>query len=215
MNFTTVFFDLDDTLYPASCGLWHAIKERMNIYMRERMGFAPDDVPRLREKYFREYGTTLRGLQANHKMDVDDFLAFVHDLPLRDYLTPDPTLRSIIASLPTRNLIFTNADVSHTRRVLAALELENLFDAIVDVNQVAPYCKPMPESFKIALAAADETDPACCVMIDDIHRTTRAARDFGLFAILYGQDAPHPDADATLADWNNLPALLNGREHAK
>lgn len=211
MKFSTVFFDLDDTLYPESTGLWHAIKERMNIYMRERMGFAPDDVPRLREKYFREYGTTLRGLQANHKMNVDDFLAFVHDLPLGDYLTPNPTLRSIIASLPTRNLIFTNADVSHARRVLAALQLEGLFDGVVDVNAVAPYCKPMPESFKIAMDAAGETDPARCVMIDDIHRTTRAARDFGLFAILYGQDAPHPDADASLADWNNLPALLNGR----
>jgi pyrimidine 5'-nucleotidase len=210
VKFTTVFFDLDDTLYPASCGLWHTIKERMNIYMRDRMGFAPADISRLREKYFLQYGTTLRGLQANHQIDVDDFLAFVHDLPLGDYLTPDPTLRSIIASLPTRKLVFTNADVSHARRVLAALELENLFDSIVDVNRVAPYCKPMPESFQIAMTAAGETDPARCVMIDDIHRTTRAARSFGLFAILYGQDAPHPDADASFTDWTKLPTLLNG-----
>lgn len=211
MKFTTIFFDLDDTLYPASTGLWHAIKERMNLYMRDRMGFAPADIPRLREKYFLQYGTTLRGLQANHKMDVDDFLAFVHDLPLGDYLAPNPTLRSVIASLPTRNLIFTNADVSHARRVLAALELDGLFQGVVDVNAVAPFCKPMPESFKIAMDAAGETDPARCVMIDDIHRTTRAARDFGIYALLCGQDAPHPDADATFNDWAKLPALLNGR----
>jgi putative hydrolase of the HAD superfamily len=213
VKFTTVFFDLDDTLYPASTGLWHAIKERMNDYMRDVMGFAPADVPRLREKYFREYGTTLRGLQANHKMDVADFLAYVHDLPLTDHLTPNPTLRSIIASLPTRNLIFTNADVSHTRRVLAALELDGLFDAIVDVNQVAPYCKPMPESFTIAMKAAGETDPARCVMIDDLPRTTRAAREFGMFGILYGHNDPHPDADAVFNEWASLPALLNGASH--
>ena len=213
MKFTTVFFDLDDTLYPASTGLWHAIKERMNDYMRERMGFAPADVPRLREKYFREYGTTLRGLQANHTMDVADFLAYVHELPLQDYLTPNPTLRSVLASLPTRKLIFTNADVSHARRVLAALELDELFDGIVDVNAVAPYCKPMPESFKIAMDAAGETDPARCVMIDDIHRTTRAARDFGMFGILAHTPNPSPDADAVLTDWRDLPALLNGNNH--
>ena len=211
MKFTTIFFDLDDTLYPASTGLWHAIKERMNVYMRERMGFAPADIPRLREKYFREYGTTLRGLQANHKMDVDDFLAFVHDLPLGNYLAPNPTLRSVIASLPTRKLIFTNADVSHARRVLAALELGDLFDAIVDVNQVAPFCKPMPESFRIAMDAANESDPARCVMIDDLPRTTRAARDFGMFGVLYGQTESHPEANAAFVDWNKLPALLNGR----
>ena len=211
MKFTTLFFDLDDTLYPSSTGLWHAIKGRMNDYMRDRMGFAPADVPRLREKYFREYGTTLRGLQANHKMDVADFLAYVHDLPLKDYLTPNPTLRPILASLPTRKWIFTNADAAHARRVLAALELDALFDGIVDVNAVAPFCKPMPESFRIALEAAGETDPARCVMIDDLPRTTRAAREFGLFGILYGQNDPHPDADATFTDWATLPALMNGR----
>ena len=210
MKFTTIFFDLDDTLYPANTGLWHAIKERMNLYMRDHMGFAPADIPRLREKYFKEYGTTLRGLQANHQINVDDFLAFVHDLPLRDYLTPDPTLRSVIASLPTRKWIFTNADVPHAQRVLAALELDGLFDGIVDVNAVAPYCKPMPESFAIAMKAAGATDPARCVMIDDLPRTTRAARDFGLFGVLYGQGDPHPDADATFENWIQFPALLNG-----
>lgn len=209
MPITTVFFDLDDTLYPASTGLWLAIKERMNRYMRERMGIPESEIGTLREKYFREYGTTLRGLQANHEIDVEDFLAFVHDLPLRDYLTPDPIQRSVIASLRTRKLIFTNADAAHTRRVLAALELDGLFDSIVDVNAVAPYCKPMPESFSIAMKIAGETDPSRCAMIDDLPRTARAARDFGLFAILFGR-GPSPDADASFSDWRDLPALVNG-----
>jgi putative hydrolase of the HAD superfamily len=180
--------------------------------MRERMGFAAADVPRLREKYFREYGTTLRGLQANHNMDVSDFLAYVHDLPLQDYLTPDPTQRSVLASLPARKLIFTNADSAHARRVLTALKLEGLFDTIVDVNAVTPYCKPMPESFTVAMKAAGETDPSHCVMIDDLPRTTRAARDFGMFGVLAHHPDPSPDADAVFTDWRDLPALLNGRE---
>lgn len=212
MRFTTVFFDLDDTLYPSSTGLWHAIKARMNDYMRDRLGFAEQDIPRLREKYFMQYGTTLRGLQANHQLNVDDFLAYVHDLPLRDYLTPNPTQRAVIASLPTRNLIFTNADIPHARRVLAALKLDDLFEVIVDVNAVAPYCKPMPESFELAMQAAGESDPARCVMIDDLPRTTRAAREHGLFGILFGHEGPHPDADACLTDWSALPNLLNGRD---
>ena len=209
MQFTTIFFDLDDTLYPASAGLWTAIKERMNLYMRERMGFNPEEIPHLREKYFKEYGTTLRGLQANHKMDVEDYLAFVHDLPLGDYLTPNPGLRPVLASLPARKLIFTNADANHAKRVLGALELDGLFDAIVDVNTVSPYCKPMPESFRIAMQAAGETDPARCVMIDDLPRTTRAAREYGMCGVLAHQSEPCPDADAVFSDWNTLPVLLN------
>ena len=211
MQFTTIFFDLDDTLYPANTGLWHAIKARMNDYMRERMGFPEKDIPHLREKYFMQYGTTLRGLQANHNVNVDDFLAYVHDLPLMDYLTPNPVQRSVIASLSTRNLIFTNADIPHARRVLTVLGLEDLFPTIVDVNMVAPYCKPMPESFEIAMQAAGETDPSRCVMIDDIARTTRAARSAGMYTVLYGCSEPHPDADACFTDWSALPGLLNHR----
>lgn len=208
MRFTTIFFDLDDTLYPSNTGLWLAIKERMNIYMRERMGFPEDQIAYIREKYFLQYGTTLRGLQAHHEIDVQDFLAFVHDLPLKDYLTPNPNLRSIIASLPTRNLIFTNADVPHAHRVLTVLGLRDLFEIIVDVNAIDPYCKPMPESFQIAMKAAGESNPSKCVMIDDIHRTTRAAKEVGLFSILYNDDFPAGSADAHLTDWNELRTML-------
>lgn len=208
MRFTTIFFDLDDTLYPSNTGLWLAIKERMNLYMRERLRIPAEQVPGLREKYYMQFGTTTRGLQEYHNLDTQDFLAFVHDLPLTDYLTPNPALRSIIASLPTRNLIFTNADSAHADRVLTALNLRDLFEIVVDVNAIAPYCKPMPESFQIAMKAAGESDPSKCVMIDDIHRTTRAAKEAGLFSILHHESFPAGSADAQLTDWNELKEIL-------
>jgi putative hydrolase of the HAD superfamily len=208
MRFSTLFFDLDDTLYPSSTGLWTAIKERMNMYMREQLGVPAEKVPQLREQYFKMYGTTLRGLQERHKVDVADFLAYVHDLPLKDYLTPNAHQRQIIASLGTRNVIFTNADVLHARRVLTALQLDDLFEVIVDVNAVSPYCKPMPESFAIAMELADEPNPRKCVMIDDLPRTTRAALDLGMASLLYGRDEPSSDASGVFTDWDHLPILL-------
>lgn len=211
MRFTTIFFDLDDTLYPPTTGLWQAIKQRMNEYMRGHLNVPEDQIGALREKYFLEYGTTMRGLQANHRIDTNEFLAYVHNLPLGEYLTPNPALRSAIASLPTRNLIFTNADRAHAQRVLTVLELADLFDTIVDVNAVAPYCKPMPESFQIAMKFAGETDPSKCVMIDDIRRTTRAAREAGMFSILYNGSFADGDADAQLLDWNELKDVLENR----
>ncbi len=208
MRFTTLFFDLDDTLYPASTGLWHAIKDRMNMFMRDRLCIPEADIPTLREQYFIRYGTTLRGLQEHHQVDTTDYLAYVHDLPLQDFLIPNPVLRNVLASLPIRKLIFTNADVPHARRVLAALKLDDLFDTIVDVNAVAPYCKPMPESFAIAMDLADEPDPRKCVMIDDLPRTTRAALEIGMASLLYGSDIPTPDASGVFTDWTHLPILL-------
>ena len=208
MRFTTLFFDLDGTLYSNSTGLWEAIGERMNLYMRDRIGILEKDVQPLREQYFKMYGTTLRGLQARHHVEVEDFLAFVHDLPLKDYLKPDSVQRAVIASLQTRNLVFTNADVNHARRVLSVLKLDDLFDVVVDVNAVSPFCKPMPESFAIAMDLANEPDPRKCVMIDDLPRTTRAALDVGMASLLYGCEEPTSDASGAFKDWIHLPILL-------
>ena len=209
MRFTTLFFDLDDTLYPDSNGLWQAIKNRINLYMIERLGISENDAPALREQYFKMYGTTLRGLQTRHDVDTEDFLAFVHDLPLQDFLTPNPLQRDVIASLPQRKLIFTNADANHARRVLAALQLNDLFDSIVDIHAVSPYCKPMPESFAIAQELADEPNPRKCVMIDDLPRTTRAALDAGMASILYGTEESTSEASGVFLNWKDLPILLD------
>ena len=211
MRFTTIFFDLDDTLYPSRAGLWQAIKERMNDYMRERLHIPENDIQPLREKYYLQYGTTTRGLQKHHNIDTEDFLAYVHDLPLKDYLIPDSVQRSVIASLPSRKVIFTNADVPHARRVLTVLNLSDLFENIVDVNAIAPYCKPMRESFEIAMKFAGENVPSRCVMIDDLWHTTRAAREAGMFSILYGGSWTIDDADAHFTDWTDLVNILEAQ----
>ena len=220
MTITTIFFDLDDTLYPATSGLWSAIRDRINLYMNERLGIPADRVSTLRHEYFEQYGTTLLGLSANYLwMDVREFLDFVHNLPLRDYIQPAPELRPVLEALPARKFIFTNGDAQHARRVLHALELDGCFDGILDILDMWPHCKPTPASFEMAFELAGETRPQHCAMIDDLPRNTRAARQRGIFSILYGADAAapsplaggFPDADAILTDWSALPDLLNGR----
>jgi len=32
MNFEVMFFDLDDTLYPFTSGVWNAVADKMNLY---------------------------------------------------------------------------------------------------------------------------------------------------------------------------------------
>jgi pyrimidine 5'-nucleotidase len=210
MRFSTVFFDLDDTLYPASSGLWQVIKHRIGLYMRERMGIPEADIPRLQMEYYQRYGTSLRGLEIHYNVDRLDYLAFVHDVPLADYLSPNPILREALAALPTRRLILTNADAAHAQRVTTYLQIADLFDGIVDVNAMHPHCKPHPEAIQVALRIANEADPTRCAIVDDLPRTTHVAREQGFFTVLYGFTGPHPDADATFTDWRDLPGLLNG-----
>jgi putative hydrolase of the HAD superfamily len=213
VQFSTIFFDLDDTLYPASCGLWEAIRERISLYMHDFLGISWEEVPEVRKAYFEKYGTALRGLEANYPIRREEYLAFVHDLPLKEYIHPDPGLRAALEGLSARKVIFTNADAAHARRVLNVLEVASYFEDIVDINDLEPYCKPMPESFQRVMLRAEENDPGRCVLIDDMLRNVSGARTMGMRTILFGTDHTDSEADATLSNWVDLPNVLHQLEN--
>jgi pyrimidine 5'-nucleotidase len=204
---TTLFFDLDDTLYTGN-GLWEAIKARMNLYMVERLGLPAGQVPALRRQYYETYGTTLRGLQMHHQVDSDDFLAYVHDLPLDRYLEPSPALREMLLSLPQKRWIFTNADEAHACRVLTALSLEGCFDGIVDVRAVDFLCKPASEAYLRAVQLSGAGSPENCVFLDDSIRNLQPAFDLGFTTVLVGAQSPHPAADYTLSSLLELREVM-------
>lgn len=214
MPYTTLFFDLDDTLYPNTNGLWDAIRERMTSYMYARLDLPQDQVPALRRKYYENYGTTLRGLQIHHHVDVDDYLAYVHDLPLEAYLRPDPELETLLRHLPQDKWIFTNADRDHARRVLAVLNLADYFNGVIDVRAMNFYCKPETQAYRIALQAAGESDPRRCVMLDDSPTNLAPARALGFTTILVSKNSPQPSAHHTIPRLHELldvmPELVSG-----
>ena len=201
----TIFFDLDNTLYPSENGLWRAIRMRIDLYMKERLNIPEQDILSLRRSYFERYGTTLRGLQIHKQVDPVDYLAYVHDLPLQDYLTPNPQLHQLLMSLPQRRWIFTNADAAHARRVLETLNLVDCFHGVIDVFAMGFACKPERRAFEKAMQIAGETDAGCCMLIDDAPRNLAAARSMGFAAILVGGE------DMTTNGVLRVPDLLSLR----
>lgn len=208
MNWSVLFFDLDDTLYSNSNGLWEAIRGRMTDYLRDPLGFPPGEIPELRRSYFETYGTTLRGLQINHSVDTEEYLAYVHDLPLEEYISPDPLLRDLLVSLPQRKWIFTNADSNHAIRVLGILGLEDCFDGIIDVRALGFLCKPEPQAYQRALAVANETDPANCVLFEDSLRNLTPAQAAGFTTVLVGTNETQPGADYSVKKLDDLPQVF-------
>lgn len=209
---TTLFFDLDDTLYSPTNGLWLAIRERMRHYMVERMRFAPEDVDAMRHEYFVTYGTTLRGLLINYpeRFNPDDYLAFVHDIPLEEYIQPDPTLKQLLQSLPQRRWIFTNSDDRHARRVLSRLGLTDCFEGIIDIRALEYACKPVTDAYLRALDLAGEILPERCLLFDDSPRNLAPARALGFYTVLVGHNEPDPSACLTLASLHTLPDTMPG-----
>jgi putative hydrolase of the HAD superfamily len=209
MPFTTLFFDLDDTLYASNNGLWDAIRARMGEYMVERVGIPREEVQALRRHYYQTYGTTLRGLQRHHQVDADDYLGYVHDLPLKNYLQPSPGLRLMLLSMPQPRWIFTNADAAHAHRVLACLDLAGCFEGIIDVRAIQFACKPEPVAYQRALALAGDPDPRQCVLLDDSPANLAPARDLGLTTVLVSSNGKSdPLAVVSISSLMELPDKL-------
>jgi putative hydrolase of the HAD superfamily len=177
-----ILFDLDDTLYPTSAGMMREIDVRMNEFMVTQLGFAPEDVARWRKFYWETYGTTLRGLYLERHIAPQAFLNFVHDVDVQKYLHPDEKLEAMLAQLPQRKSVFTNAPADYARRVLRALGVEKYFAEIFDINFIRYESKPTPTAYDRVLAAlpvrADE-----CLMIDDATRNLAPAKKLGMTTV--------------------------------
>jgi len=208
MHFNSLFFDLDDTLYPASSGLWDAIRQRMNEYMQGVVDLPLTEIVSLRKRYLEEYGTTLRGLQAHYDVDADDYLDFVHDLPLEKYILPDPGLRNLLLGLPQKRWIFTNADTNHAIRVLSILGINECFTGIIDIRAMEFACKPDKIAYQRALAITAEEDPTQCVLFDDSFRNLSAARAMGFFTVLVGKNGQNPSVDRTISSMHDLRVCI-------
>jgi putative hydrolase of the HAD superfamily len=179
-------FDLDNTLYPASCGLWHEIGNRINLYMTERLGVDPREVRQRRDEFLRAFGTTLNALRHFYAVDPDLFLNFVHDIPLDRYIGREPELNEMLRRLPLKNIIFTNADAAHARRVLSRLGILHRFEFIIDIHLLEFINKPDRRAYLKALEFASAR-PEECVLIEDSPANIAPAAKLGMTTVLVGQ----------------------------
>lgn len=177
--------------------------------MIDVMKFQPEQAASLRHHYYQTYGTTLRGLQIHHQINVDEYLAYVHDLPLRDYIQPRPELRDMLQSLPQRRWILTNADSAHARRVLEVLDISDCFAGIIDIYALDFICKPEPAAYLAALHIAGEESSRNCVILDDVINNLSAARQMGFCTIQVGGNGnPVSPVDYSLQDILALPSTV-------
>ena len=182
-----ILFDLDETLYPKETGLMDVVNQRINDYMRLRLGIPASQVLELRERYYRRYGTTSRGLYRHHHLDVHDYLVYVHDLPVEEYLLPDPFLDEVLGSIEAEKAVFTNSPRDYVQRVLRALGVERHFDRIFDIYFLEQINKPDKRAY-LKVIKALETDGRDCLIVDDLATNLKPGKELGMVTVLVGDD---------------------------
>lgn len=135
----------------------------------------------LQKKYFREHGTTMRGLMHHHGVEPAAFLDFVHDIDLSD-VPDDPILDAHLSCLPGRKLIFTNGSIDHAKRITRHLGVDHHFDDIFDIVASDFIPKPDPAVY-VSLIKKFGVEPASSVMVEDMARNLRPAAELGMSTV--------------------------------
>jgi len=195
----TWIFDLDNTLYPASCNLFAQVDRKMGDFISAMLDIPYDDARALQKAYFREHGTTLRGLMQEHAIDPAEFLDYVHDI---DYspVSYDEALGAALARLPGRKLIFTNGTVAHADSVLDQLGAADHFDLIYDIVASDYIPKPNPAPYDKMIAEHD-IDPATSVMVEDIAKNLMHPAAIGMQTVWIRTDTDWAKDDNDPADY--------------
>ena len=177
----TWLFDLDNTLYPASVGFFPQMDRKMKAFIAKALNLTPEEAFQIQKCYYREYGTTLRGLMLRHALEPEAFLEYVHAVD-HSVLKADPALDAALAALPGCKMVFTNGPEKHALAVLERLGVERHFTAIFDIRAADYIPKPSPEPYQ-RLVQRHHVRPERAVMVEDTLKNLPPAAALGMTTV--------------------------------
>jgi len=145
-NIEAWIFDLDNTLYPRSSDLLRQVDARIRAYVRKLLNVEEAEAERIQKNFYREHGTTLRGLMLKHDVNPDEFLEFVHDID-HSAVKADPALGEAVLRLPGKKYIFTNGSRRHAEKVAERLGFPTHFEDIFDIVAADLVPKPHADTY--------------------------------------------------------------------
>ena len=177
----TWIFDLDNTLYSADSGIFQQVHELMGRFVANHLSVEIKEAKEIQKKYYKQHGTTLRGMMDNHGVEPDYFLAEVHKL---DYsiVNANKELNAQLKMLNGKKIIYTNANMQHTIDVLERIELVNFFDEIFDIKMANYVPKPEIKPYEQIIKKYD-LNPNSSAMFDDIAKNLVPAKKVGFTSI--------------------------------
>ena len=202
-------FDLDNTLHNAAPHIFPHINRAMTAYLQKHLGLDEAAAAELRRHYWTRYGATLLGLMRHHGTDPQHFLQVTHRFDdLESMLVCEPQLRHVLARLPGRKFVFSNAPVHYARAVLKGLCIADLFEEVFSIERTRYRPKPDCYGF-LRLARAHHLRPQRCIMVEDTLPNLRTAKKLGMKTVWVSRAGKAPGyVDASITNLRQLPRVL-------
>lgn len=185
----TWLFDLDNTLYSARYDLFPQIERRIREFVSRELGISREEARLIQKAYFREHGSTMRGMMTAHGTDPHAFLAHVHDIDV-SVIPASPELATALGGLPGRKFIYTNASADHAERVMDQLGVSTHFDGIFDIHAADFMPKPHLDGFETLLSRF-AIDANRAAFFEDIARNLVPAAQLGMTTVWIPGSADH------------------------
>ncbi len=174
-------FDLDNTLYPSTCHLFDQVNRRIGQFIARYLELPLAEARVVQKRFFREHGTTLRGLMTVHGMAPAAYLDFVHDIDLSP-IEPSPALNAALHGLEGRKVVFTNGSEKHAETVMNRLGIADHFEAVFDIVAADYVPKPDPRPYREMIARFG-FEPRAGAMVEDMAKNLKPAHDMGMTTV--------------------------------
>jgi len=185
---TTLVFDLDGVLYPASNGYLENVRGNQRKFLTEKFSLSLEDARRVRKEAFEKHNQTLKGLRSlGFAVEHDEFTEYVrkgYDEYLSCDLRVNKTLERLKMACSKRKgkmVLMTNTAEKQARKCLRALNIdEKLFeDGIYGSSFMGDNAKPMPEAFEMVCEDIG-VSPKECVMFEDSFKNLKTCVALGM-----------------------------------
>lgn len=180
-NIKNWIFDLDNTLYPYQVNLFSQVDHKMGLFIQDMFDIPYADAKVKQKTFFKEHGTTLRGLMSEHGIEPYDYLKFVHDIDF-SVLEVDEKLNNAIEKLSGEKYIYTNGSADYANMVLSRIGLSGTFKDIFDIHDASFFPKPDMRSYHKMIEKFD-INPHHSVMVEDIAGNLNPAAELGMTTV--------------------------------
>lgn len=208
------FYDIDNCLYPRSLRIQELMQTLIDVYFIRHLDLSAADAIELHRRYYKDYGLAISGLVKHHAIDPLAYNREVDDaLPLDGVIKPDPKLRQLLQDVDKSKVklwLFTNAYITHARRVVRLLGIADMFEGITFCDYAATtlVAKPHAEMFEKAEAEAGVAKKEDCYFVDDSALNCRHARERGWTVVHKLEEGdPSPETMAGQYQIRDLEAL--------
>jgi putative hydrolase of the HAD superfamily len=185
------FFDLDDTLHEASPAVFAAIDTRMTDFVQRHLELTREQADQLRRDYWRRYGATMLGLIRHHGVDPHQFLRETHDFRIEELMRIERGLARVLARLPGRKVLLSNAPGAYAGQVLRRLGLHRHIRARYPIERLRlhGHFRPKPSIAMLRAVLAREglagrANAGRAVLVDDSAINLKSARAAGFSTVL-------------------------------